>query len=611
MAIPTIQVEVTADTARAEAGLDRVENSVMGVSEQADRARSNVRAMGAQLNTASTQARSYGRAAKVSSAHTGNLAAQFNDIGVMLASGQSPMLLAVQQGTQVNQVLDQVGTNGRDRLRALSSAFTGLVSPANIATLGVIAGGAALVQFGMKAFNAAGDANTFGDKLERVEGIASGLEETTDLLKQSVSELSEEYGQAAERVRDFALAQAEIRAEQAAERLRGQIDLLNNALSDFVAIETPESLITGLGGAEQIRALERLQSELGVTRDQAAILEGQFESLLAAENFDAQQDALKATLSALEDMEVPLNALPSDLQDAIDEMITLSRETDRARELMRQLRGESAGMTTGTPLREEDITLPPTGGGGDDGGGGRGGRSRSSADRMRDQMSRRLEALQEALMTERETVQAWRDENTELLNNALEQELITEQQHRERLLAVEKEYQKRLRGLRSEGYQQITALTQGNLADQLGAWGDYFGNLTDLMGSENNKLLSLQKAFAAGEALINAWRGYNQVLADPTVPWYAKLAAAGSVLAAGLGAVNAIKSVTEGGGGGAGGSAGGNGQGGSQVSAQQPLQVRIAGVQPNDMISGSQLSSLFDRLQDEAGDRGVEVMFAR
>lgn len=116
----------------------------------------------------------------------------------------------------------------------------------------------------------------------------------------------------------------------------------------------------------------------------------------------------------------------------------------------------------------------------------------------------------------------------------------------------------------------IKALTQGSLADQLGSWGDYFSNLVTLTGTNNERLLSLSKAFSAGQALINAWLAYTEVLKDPTLPWWARIAAAGNVLAAGLGAVNAIKGVTAGGSssGGAGASGGGAGVGSSGPAAQ-------------------------------------------
>ncbi|WP_329605643.1 phage tail length tape measure family protein [Rhizobium alarense] len=51
----------------------------------------------------------------------GNLAAQFNDIGVQLAGGQSPFLIALQQGSQIGQVL---GPMGRERpFRRLAAHF--------------------------------------------------------------------------------------------------------------------------------------------------------------------------------------------------------------------------------------------------------------------------------------------------------------------------------------------------------------------------------------------------------------------------------------------------------------------------------------------------------
>ena len=42
-----------------------------------------------------------------------NLTAQFNDISVMMAAGQNPMQLAIQQGTQITQVFGNRGRGGR------------------------------------------------------------------------------------------------------------------------------------------------------------------------------------------------------------------------------------------------------------------------------------------------------------------------------------------------------------------------------------------------------------------------------------------------------------------------------------------------------------------
>lgn len=167
-------------------------------------------------------------------------------------------------------------------------------------------------------------------------------------------------------------------------------------------------------------------------------------------------------------------------------------------------------------------------------------------------------------------------------------------------------------GAIAEHLERIRALTQGGLNSQLGAWGNYFTNLASLTGSNNAKLLGLAKSFAAAQSLINAWQAHNQVLADPTLPWFAKIASAANVLAAGIGAVSAIRSVSAGGAGGGAGGGGAAGAAGAAGSgaAQQPLQVSLSGINPTDLFSGQQvLDFLFDGLQDRAGDRGLS--FAR
>lgn len=90
----------------------------------------------AQLKNAKAAAEKLGVQMKNSTGHATNLGYQLNDIGVMLAAGQSPLLLAFQQGTQVSQVFNQMG-GGTNALKGLSAAFKSVISPMSIATLGV------------------------------------------------------------------------------------------------------------------------------------------------------------------------------------------------------------------------------------------------------------------------------------------------------------------------------------------------------------------------------------------------------------------------------------------------------------------------------------------
>lgn len=67
---------------------------------------------------------------------TANLAAQLQDIGVQLAAGQSPFLIALQQGTQINQVLGASGATGA--VKMLGAAFASLINPVSLATIAII-----------------------------------------------------------------------------------------------------------------------------------------------------------------------------------------------------------------------------------------------------------------------------------------------------------------------------------------------------------------------------------------------------------------------------------------------------------------------------------------
>lgn len=159
-----------------------------------------------------------------------------------------------------------------------------------------------------------------------------------------------------------------------------------------------------------------------------------------------------------------------------------------------------------------------------------------------------------------------------------------------------------------ETLEQVKQIQSDTLSDQLGGWGDFFGDLGSMMGSEGEKMLKIQKSLNAGQALMNAWTAYTQTLADPSLPWFAKFAAASKVLAAGVGAVNAIKSVGSGGTGAT--SAGAAGGTAAAAPAQAPLDVRLSGLSPDTIVNGASIGDLLDRITEEAGDRGYRILVA-
>jgi hypothetical protein len=117
------------------------------------------------------------------SAQTGNIAAQFQDIGVQLAGGQSPFLIALQQGTQLNGVFTSMGANIRSVGPLLLTAFQSLISPISLVTIGVIAGGGALFQWASGAMKAKDESEALKAETERLKSIMDGLTESTRALR--------------------------------------------------------------------------------------------------------------------------------------------------------------------------------------------------------------------------------------------------------------------------------------------------------------------------------------------------------------------------------------------------------------------------------------------
>lgn len=119
------------------------------------------------------------RASRVVTAANTNLIAQWNDIGMMMAAGQSPMMLALQQGTAVTQAFDQIRASGNSVMKSIGMSFLGLLNPMNLATLGIIAFGAAGVQWLMSLKT---PTKTFEESMGELETTLSRVKGRLDLL---------------------------------------------------------------------------------------------------------------------------------------------------------------------------------------------------------------------------------------------------------------------------------------------------------------------------------------------------------------------------------------------------------------------------------------------
>ncbi len=80
------------------------------------------------------------------SASFSGLAAQFQDIGVTAAMGMNPIMIALQQGTQIAGQMEMALMGGKSAVTVLGDAFKSLLGPIALASIGLTAISAALLQ---------------------------------------------------------------------------------------------------------------------------------------------------------------------------------------------------------------------------------------------------------------------------------------------------------------------------------------------------------------------------------------------------------------------------------------------------------------------------------
>lgn len=205
---------------------------------------------------------------------TGNLAAQLNDIGVMLASGQSPLILAIQQGSQINQIF--AGLSGPQVLGALKSAFLSLINPISLVTIGTIAAGAALFQY-LTTLNTDGKKSTevIKEQNDLVRRVAENWGDAVPSLKAYVDQLDRaaelgDLNQATDVMisQGFADAQQKIgdmRAELAAARI--DIEAVGGTAQEIDALQAAFDALQGkiASGEATTADLEAVMAQLAGT----------------------------------------------------------------------------------------------------------------------------------------------------------------------------------------------------------------------------------------------------------------------------------------------------------------------------------------------------------
>ncbi len=156
------------------------------------------------------------------SMHTANIGAQGFDIGVTAAMGMNPMMIGLQQGSQLVQVMQQMG-GGKQALTGIAQGFLSILNPMSLATMGVVAFGALGIQALMSL---RGETKTFREAMADLSEATESYARNIARARASSADLAADYGDAAEEVRNLIAAMAELdrrAVERSAKTVLGKI----------------------------------------------------------------------------------------------------------------------------------------------------------------------------------------------------------------------------------------------------------------------------------------------------------------------------------------------------------------------------------------------------
>ena len=585
-------VLITADNVQFRQAFQESSTAVEGFKKKLKEAGTASDKLNTHLGTTGNRAKKYGTEVARARQHTANLAAQFNDIGVMMAAGQSPFILAMQQGTQINQVFQSMGNNMRDVSRSMVAALKSIISPMSLLTIGVIAGAAALVQWGVAWFNAGKAAETAlgGIEKHQIENLNKAVEEfaAKQRVKNAQIELNTETEEQARLIKAIAAAEVEL----AKVRVRN---------SKLVQDQTTVWYF------QEERHLEDVLKNLKERLQLVGGLVGE-EKKLVKEN-EKQQNAQNIIHSRLLDNAIQLDVLISKTntwansaaqvaKNFKDALLFAGRQAEQAQKVGRgrglstggsvpQVSG-AVGMADQMKALEMEFQKNQRNRNKKLGGGG------AAANRFEGQ----IETLRNQLISEEQLELESFQRRQETLQTALEQRYLTQQEHDTLMQALNKQH--------SEKMAEIDVWRYGTAAQQMATG---LGTMANIFQQGNEKMQKIAQVFGAGEALINAWRAYSQTLADPSLPFFAKFTAAASVLAAGFQAVSAIKNLNSGGGGGSSAGAASAGTGGSTTASGTTFNVALQGQGAISRDSVRQFLSLInEEIDNGAIIKGINVV---
>lgn len=364
-------------------------------------------------------------------------------------------------------------------------------------------------------------------------------------------------------------------------------------------------------------------------------------AIQSAEDFDAQLASMtgntKALLAAQNDLK--LSKIMDEIRSRTEQIANIQNqaalanaklglaETQRIQELQRQLaalgkayqdvQGEreataapisAAAMLADTPGKEAKEKKAGAGPA-DNFDYGAAGLSFNALDSMAAEEAASAQAYSAARM-ERLTTQFQTEREAEILRYTQEQEDF--RFYAEQKLLTQDEINRRELEMKSaHDANMLAAGEMTNKAMALSALGSA-ESIFGAFASRSKTMFKLQKAAGIAQGLVSIQTGIANAM---SLPWPLNLAAAANVAVTGAGIMSKLKSMNDSGGGSIGLGGGGSISPGGMASTspsvaqsapvrQQTTDIRLTGIRPDDMISGSYLQKIIEGIGETLADNG-------
>lgn len=578
--LAALNIRITGDATDLSAAVATSKTELTGLGTAADRVGKNIIGAGAKL-------KGFSNAMGGAASHTANLTFQLQDIGMMLAAGQSPLMLAMQQGTQVSGAFMQMGVSAKTVGPVLLEAFSQLINPLSLITVGTIAVVAALGQWAMSAASTKEENAKLTAEIERQKAAIDGVIQATENLRlergmintgaqfrdeqivlEEIVRLTKERAAAQERLNQ--LVSIGGRATAYADEAKASRDVLSAEIASLDA---------------KIANLNKEREALGVRKQAQTLAETykQLQQQIASMNISGPWRNVLGAIGDAYNAAVRYAEVAAQAK-ADAAMWVEKQQPGGIGDLANQYAQYGAGRAAFNRGAQQGVAFSgATAFGGGSGGGGGGGRDYAAE----------LAAFEESLMTESELELAQFDLRQTALEEFLAQRVITQQ-----------EYQAYMEQIKTDHEQTMGQIEATAYAARLSQTADLFGQLASIAEIGGQKMVKAVAAAKAIEATINAYTAATAALAQPGLTLAGRFAAYASVLAAGLKGVAAIRSAGSGGGGGGGASIGAA----AGAGAGSPLQVNLNTYGFGDFISRADFGSMLDKLGEVAGDRGYRIM---